>query len=147
MEQEQLDDLLSKGIEAVEKGYIHSAQVFLNQVAEHRNTQEVKSYIAYCLAKSQGRTQAAERTCVESIGREPRNSTHYLLLARIRLLAGDKEKAILALRQGVKINGDPRIINEMNKLGLRKPAVIKSLKRNHPVNRFLGKLFARLGLR
>jgi len=147
MQPEELNKLLKKGKEAVEKGYIPAAQVFFSQVAEQHNTPEVRSYLAYCLAKSQGRTQVAAKTCIESIRREPDNPTHYLLLGRIHLLADDKERAMQVLRQGIKINNDPRILGEVTRLGARKPQVIQSLKRNHPLNRFLGKLFARLGLR
>ncbi len=147
MQPEELNELLNKGKEAVEKGYIPSAQVFFSQVAEQSNNPEVRSYLAYCLAKSQGRTQVAARTCIESIRRDPDNPTHYLLLGRIHLLAGDKEKAVQVLRQGANISKDQRIINEISNLGMRKAPVIKSLKRNHPVNRILGKVFARLGLR
>jgi len=147
MQEKELNELLNKGKEAIEKGYIPSAQVFFSQVAEQKNSPEVRSYMAYCLAKSQGRTQVAAKTCIESIRREPDNPTHYLLLGRIHLLNNDKIKAVKVLRQGANINKDQRIINEISKLGLRKAPVIKSLKRNHPVNRILGKIFARLGLR
>ncbi|MBW6508617.1 MAG: hypothetical protein K0A94_03630 [Desulfuromonadales bacterium] len=147
MQPNELNDLLNKGREAVEKGYIPSAQVFFSQVAEQHNIPEVRSYLAYCLAKSQGRTQVAAKTCIESIRREPDNPTHYLLLGRIHLLTDDKDKAVQVLRQGAKINKDPRLLNEINKMGLRKPPVMTGLKRNHPLNRFLGKLLARLGLR
>lgn len=147
MQPKELNDLLNKGREAVEKGYIPSAQVFFSQVAEQHNTPEVRSYLAYCLAKSQGRTQVAAKTCIESIRREPDNPTHYLLLGRIHLLTDDKDKAVQVLRQGAKINKDPRLLNEISKMGMRKPPVMTGLKRNHPINRFLGKLFARLGMR
>ena len=59
MSPEQVDDLVLKGIEAAEKGYIHSAQVFLGQAAEHRNTPEVHTYLAYCQARGQGRMHSA----------------------------------------------------------------------------------------
>lgn len=147
MQPEELNELLNKGKEAVERGYITSAQVFFSQIAEQHSTPEVRSYLAYCLAKSQGRSQVAAKTCIESIRREPDNPTHYLLLGRIYLLTDDKEKAVQVLRQGAKINKDQRLINEISKLGMRKAPVIKSLKRNHPVNRILGKIVARLGLR
>jgi tetratricopeptide (TPR) repeat protein len=147
MEPKELNELLNKGKEAVEKGYIPAAQVFFRQVAEHDNTPEVRSYLAYCLAKSQGRTQVAAKTCIESIRRDPDNPTHYLLLGRIHLHAGDKDKAVQVWRQGANINKDQRIISEISRLGMRKAPVIKGLKRNHPVNRILGKLFAQLGLR
>ncbi|WP_321366251.1 tetratricopeptide repeat protein [uncultured Desulfuromusa sp.] len=144
---DQLDDLLLKGIEAAEKGYIHSAQVFLGQVSEHRKTPELQSYLAYCLAKGQGRIHSAAKICRESIKREPDNSVHYLILGRILLLSGDKGKAIKTLRQGLRASPNPLIIDELKKLGLRKPTVLKSLKRNHPINRILGKIFGALGLR
>ena len=147
MSPDQLDDLLQKGIEAAEKGYIHSAQVFLGQVSEHRKTPELQSYLAYCLAKGQGRMHSAAKVCRESIKREPNNSIHYLILGRILLLAGDKGKAIKTFRQGLRTSPNALIIDELKKLGLRKPAVLKSLKRNHPINRALGKVFGAFGLR
>lgn len=147
MSPEQIDELLHKGIEAAEKGYIHSAQVFLGQVAEQRKTPEVRSYLAYCLAKGQGRLHAAAKICRESLKREPENPLHYLILGRILLLAGEKGKAIDAFRQGLRTGANPKIIAELKKLGLRKPAVIKSLKRNHPINRFLGRIFSSVGFR
>ncbi len=147
MSEEQIDELVQKGIEAAEKGYIHSAQVFLGQAAEQRNTPELHTYLAYCLARGQGRVSGAAKICRESIKREPNNSLHYLILGRICLMSGDKGNAIDAFRQGLKANPNPKIIAELKKLGLRKPAVIKSLKRNHPINRMLGKLFSLFGLR
>jgi predicted Zn-dependent protease len=147
MSTDQLDELFQKGVEAIEKGYIHSAQVFLGQVAEQRNTPELHSYLAYCLAKGQGRMHSAAKICRESIKREPGNSVHYLILGRILLLSGDKGKAIDAFRQGLRTSPNPLIIDELKKLGLRRPAVIKNLKRNHPVNRVLGKVFGFIGFR
>ncbi|MCK4501936.1 MAG: tetratricopeptide repeat protein [Desulfuromonadales bacterium] len=147
MSPEELDDLLLKGIEAAEKGYIHSAQVFLGQVAEHRKSPELHSYLAYCLAKGQGRNHSAAKTCLESIKREPNNSLHYLLLGRILLLSGSKGKAIDTFRRGLRIEANQLIVNELRDLGVRKPAIMKSLKRNHPINRLLGKTFDFLHIR
>ena len=143
----QTDNLLKKGIEAAEKGYIHSAQVFLGQVAEERNSPELQSYLAYCQAKGQGRMAAAAKICRDAIQSEPNNPTHHLIMGRIMLLSGDKAHAIDAFRQGLKGGGDERIINELSKLGLRRPPVIKILKRSHPLNRWLGKVLGFLGIR
>lgn len=144
---DQMDNLLKKGIEAAEKGYIHSAQVFLGQVAEKRETPELLSYLAYCQAKGQGRMHSAAQVCRDAIKQEPNNPTHYLILGRIMLLNGDKASAIAAFRQGLKTGSDIRIVNELNKLGLRRPPVIKILRRNHLLNRWLGKVFGLLGIR
>jgi tetratricopeptide (TPR) repeat protein len=147
MSPDQLDDLLQKGIEAAEKGYIHSAQVFLGQVAEKRKTPELQTYLAYCSARGQGNMLSAAKVCHESIKREPNNPLHYLILGRILLMSGDKEKAIDAFRQGLKTGPNSAIIDELKKLGLRKPAILKNLKRNHPINRMLGKVFDFIGFR
>jgi len=147
MSPNEVDDLVHKGIEAAEKGYIHSAQVFLGQAAEHRNTPELHTYLAFCAARGQGRLHSAAKVCRESIKREPNNSLHYLILGRILLMAGEKGKAIDAFRQGLKTSPNPRIIDELKKLGLRKASVIKSLTRNHPLNRMLGKMFNTFGVR
>ncbi len=147
MSSEEMDLLTKKGIEAAEKGYIHSAQVFLGQVAEHRNTPELHTYLAYCQAKGQGRMHSAAKVCRESIKREPNNSLHYLILGRILLMAGEKGKAIDAFRQGLKTSPNQKIIDELKRLGLRKPAILKNLKRNHPINRVLGRVFSTIGIR
>lgn len=147
MSSEELNELFKKGVEAAEKGYTHSAQVFLGQVAEQRNSAEVTTWLAWCQAKGQGRIPAAIKTCRDSIKRDPRNVVHYLILGRILVLNEDKGKAIDIFRQGLKITADPRIIEELKKMGTRKPAIIKSLKRSHPLNRFLGRTLSALGLR
>lgn len=147
MSSEELDILTQKGIDAAEKGYFHSAQVFLSQVAEQRNSPELQTYLAYCLAKGQGRMHSAAKICRESIKREPNNSLHYLILGRVLLMAGEKGKAITAFRQGLKTSPNQKIITELKKLGLRKPAILKNLKRNHPLNRVLGRVFSTIGFR
>ena len=144
---DQVDELIAKGVDAAEKGYIHSAQVFLAQAAEHRNTPEIQTYQAYCLAREQGRIHSAVKMCRESIRRDPGNSLHFLILGRILLLAEEKNKAISTFRQGLKASPNPKIIAELKILGLRKPAILKSLKRTHPLNRVLGRVFSSIGIR
>ncbi len=147
MRSDEIEDLMHKGIDAAEKGYIHSAQVFFGQVSEHRKSPELHSYMAYCLAKGQGRIHSAAKICRESIKREPNNSLHFLILGRILLMSGDRRKAIYTFRQGLRASPNPRIIDELKKLGLRKPAPLKSLNRSHLVNRTLGRVFSKFGLR
>ena len=147
MMQDQVDILIAKGVEAAEMGHIHSAQIFLEQAATQRKTPEIQTYQAYCLARDQGRIHSAVKMCRESIRREPNNSLHFLILGRILLMAQEKNKAISAFRQGLKASPNPKIIAELKILGLRKPAILKSLQRNHPLNRVLGRVFSSIGIR
>lgn len=147
MVNEEIDKIIEQGIAAAEKGYIHSAQMLLSQAVKERNTPELHTYLAFCQAKEEGRLSAAAKTCRESIRREPGNSLHYLMLGRILLLAGEKDKAVRAFRQGLKTSPNPKIIAELKTLGLRKPAIFKNLERSHPLNRYVGRLFSTIGLR
>lgn len=144
---EEIDKLIKQGIDAAEKGDVHSAQMLLEQAVKERNAPELHTYLAFCQAKEEGRLNVAVRTCRESIRREPNNSLHYLMLGRILLLAGEKDKAVKAFRRGLKASPNPKIIAELKALGLRKPAIFKNLERGHPLNRYVGRLFSALGVR
>jgi len=39
------------------------------------------------------------------------------------------------------------IMDELRRLGIRKPPPFPSLDRSHPVNKFTGKLLSRMGMR
>lgn len=143
----EIDELVRKGIDAAESGDIHTAHYFLDQAAKHRNTPELHTYLAFCRARSHGNFQSAAKACHESIQREPDNSLHYLVLGRILVQAGEKDKAIKTFLRGLKAGPNPRIISELKKLGRRQPAVIGKLPRHHPLNRVLGKVLKRVGIR
>lgn len=147
MADESIATAKASGIEALEKGYLHSAQIFLQQWADQDKSPEARSYLAYARAKATGQVDDAISTCRDALKFELDNPVHYLLLGRCYLLAGNKQEAITTFRQGLGFSKEPRIITELNRLGLRKPNVFKNLKRDHPANRIAGKLLARLGLR
>ncbi len=147
MRRDEIDKIIEQGIDAAEKGYFPSAQMLLGQAVKERNTPEIHSYLAFCQAKGEGRVSSAAKICRESIRREPNNSLHYLMLGRILLLAGEKNMAVKAFRQGLKASPNSKIIAELKTLGLRKPALFKNLDRSHPLNRYLGRFLSTLGVR
>jgi hypothetical protein len=51
------------------------------------------------------------------------------------------------LRQGLHYGEHINIILELERLGIRKPPIFRKLARAHPLNRNLGQLLSRLGLR
>lgn len=107
----------------------------------------IKSKLAYCLAKERKQYQRAMSLCREALEEEPSNPDHYYQLSRIYLVAGQKQKAIRTLRKGLKFNRHQPIIDELNRLGLRKPPVFSSLPREHVINRTAGVLLTKLGSR
>jgi tetratricopeptide (TPR) repeat protein len=108
---------------------------------------EVESALGYCLAKERRQYQQALALCRSALEADPADPRHYYHLGRIYLLGNRKAQAIVAFRRGLKTRRYQPIIDEMRRLGVRKPPVFAMLPREHFLNRSVGALFAHIGLR
>jgi len=140
-------DLFHEGMNALDAGRTHVALDCFEEASKLEDSPDIMSYLAFCLAKERKEFHRAVSLCRSAVSEDPGSSVHYLNLGRILLLDGRKREAIRVFRDGLLHENNPSIREELNKLGTRKYPVISSLPRNHRVNRVLGKLFARLGLR
>lgn len=147
MEQETSNQLLAQGIQLAEAGDFNTAMIYLQRTAAQEKGPLVDSYLAYCSAQLKGPSKATAQVCQDNIARQRHNATHYLLLGRIMLLAGNRERAEKTFRLGLKAAPNPLIIEELKQLGLRSPVLFKGLDRQNILNRLLGKILSRLGLR
>lgn len=141
------DALLRKGIEALENGHEHLALTCFEEAAQTANSPLLVSYLAYCRGIVRGEHAEACAMLEGAITQDPRNPLHYLHLARILIKSGDKRKAIEAVRRGLQFGSNDSLCAELDSLGTRTAPVFPSLGRCHPLNRFLGKVFSKLGLR
>jgi len=118
---------------------------------EHNSTShessEMISLMGYSLAKESGQLKEGIALCEKAISLNPQQPEHYLNLGRIYLLANKKEPAIRIFKTGLRVRRDPRIINELKGLGIRKPPFVRSLSRDHVINIFAGRLLKLLSLR
>lgn len=142
-----LPTLVRQGKAALARGNTLEALFLFEGAAQRERTPIVLSSLAYCLAKERGEVQRAVSFCQEAIRREPENTVHYHYLGRIHLLAGKKHLALAAFRKGLKFGRHQGIIDDIKKMGLRRPPLFASLGRQHPLNKYLGILFSRLGVR
>ncbi len=79
---------------------------------------------------------------------DSQSSENYLNLGRVYLRAGLKMKAIETFRRGLELNNkNPEIISELKTLGLRNKPPVPSLPRDNFVNKYLGIIINKLGLR
>jgi tetratricopeptide (TPR) repeat protein len=140
-------DLVSKGLEALQRDLVYLAQSCFEQAIEQDRSPAACSYLAFCLASTRKDYAKAIALAEEAIAREPANSVYYLNLERIYLMAGDKKHALQVLRKGIQQGDDPQILAELNLHGTRKPPLFPSLPRTHPLNKFLGLILCRLGLK
>ena len=105
------------------------------------------SDLAFCLAKSGGDPQAALQLAEESLASQPTNTHCLLNLAKIEIFLGDKEMGLATLRKGVQFGGGQEFLAELARVGVRVPPPIKSLPRNHLLNKYLGIMLHRIGVR
>lgn len=144
---DSLNNLLRKGERALKSGDTLVALLQYEMAHAIKPLPEVKSKLAYCLATERKQFQQAMVLCREALQAEPDNPEHYYQLSRIYLTAGQKSQAIKSLRKGLKFKRYQPIIDELSKLGLRKPPVFSSLPRDHILNRSAGILMTKLGTR
>jgi tetratricopeptide (TPR) repeat protein len=147
MQERELNSLIRKGLAEIERGNTMLALIHFEEAAKLDDSPMVRSHLSFCLAKERRQMQKAVSLCNGALQEEPGNPVHYLNLGRIYLLAGQKSRAYQIWRRGLKIGRNPQIAAELKKLGLRKPPVLKSLDRDHPLNRHLGRLLQKIGLR
>lgn len=142
-----LEKLFKKGIEAINSGDMVSALVFFEKAIHADNTPVNRSYLAFCIAKERGQFKKAISLCEEAMREEPDSSVHYLNLGRVYLLADQKTDALRIFREGMNHGEDKEIVNELVKLGMRKGSVINFLKRDNLLNKYLGLILTKFGLR
>ncbi len=139
--------LFNKGIAALSAGKILAALSCFENAFAIEEDPLISSFIAFCIAKERGEVQKAISLCNAAIRKEPENSFHYLNLGKIYLLKKDTKEAINVFRQGLTYEENQQIVDELNKLGTRKPPVIPFLKRSNIINKYLGMILSRLKLR
>ncbi len=147
MEQPRAEELFHKGLHALESDHIYIALACFEQAASIERTPLHCSYLAYCLAKGRSQFPDAISLCREALKAEPDNALHYLHLGRIYIAAGRRKRAIGALRRGLGCGDNAVILRELASLGERKKPVFRTLPRSHPVNKYLGIVLKRIGLR
>jgi tetratricopeptide (TPR) repeat protein len=139
--------LVEEGAAAADAKNTLEALFLLENAALLGSTPILKSYLGYCLAAEQRQFKKGAFLCSDALKEEPGKAVHYLNLGRVYLAAGEKARAIKALRQGLKLGRNRYILEELRRLGIRKQPIFSSLSRDHPLNKHVGTLFARLGMR
>jgi tetratricopeptide (TPR) repeat protein len=141
------ENSFNEGLRELSAGRPVTALGFFNKAAAEKKTPLICSYIAYCRARIEGVYREAVVICMEARKADPKNSEIYLNLGRIHMLAGNRKLALQAFSLGLRYEKNSRIVSELNALGQRKTPPIPFLHRSNPLNKYLGKLMAKLSLR
>ncbi len=137
----------AKGLAAFRKGNSPAALAHFERAAQLAAVPLHLSYLGYCIARERGQLKRGIALCQDALAQEPEHAIHFLNLGRIHIMAGNKMEAIRIFREGLAHGQNRELIAELDALGTRKPPIIKWLHRNNPINKYLGMLLHRLGLR
>lgn len=143
----EAEEFFTLGMDAWKQGNPAAALEFLEKAVSEARTPRYCSSLAVCLAKEKREFKRAISLCKEAIRNDPKCSLHFLNLGKVHLLAGQKKDAIRIFHMGLRHENNPEIVAELNRLGSRRPPVLPFLARENPLNKYLGKLFHRWGLR
>lgn len=124
-----------------------AALAHLERALKLRNHPGWHSYLGYCIARERGQHRKALELCQSSIAAEPDHPGHLYHLGRVHLLSGDKVTALQVLREGMAKGGSPELVRMLESLGSRNRPLIPLLSRSNLLNRYLGLILSRLGLR
>jgi dihydrofolate reductase len=139
--------LREKGVEAMQLQLYFLARRCFEQALAHAASPEVASDLAFCQAKSGAPLPEALQSAELALVTLPENARCLFNLGRIQILAGEREKGLATLRKGVQLPNGKEFQAELERMGTRKPPPIRSLSRNHPLNKYLGIMLQRMGLR
>jgi tetratricopeptide (TPR) repeat protein len=99
------------------------------------------------IALERGRITKGIHLCEDAISKEPENPLFYLNLGRVLLKADRKKEAIEAVRKGLDFGHNEEAVFWLKSLGVRKKPVFSFLHRESFLNRHLGIIFNKLGIR
>lgn len=147
MEASHAEEWFERGVDALGQGHVYLARTCFEHAARVRQYPAACSFLALCQAKTRGKFSDAIALAREAIAREPHNPLLYQNLGHIYHLAGMRMEAVEILREGVRRGAGEDAVAELNRIGTRKPPLFRRLHRNHPFNKYMGKILARLMLR
>jgi predicted Zn-dependent protease len=104
-----------------------------------------QSFHGLMLALRENRRQEGRELCERALVLSPDRPEAYLNLARVYKTMGWKRRSIDTLRRGLSARPkDPALLREIRHASPRRKPPFATLERDHPLNKFLGKLQARL---
>jgi len=75
------------------------------------------------------------------------SANHKLYLGKVYLVAGNTYEALQTFRQGMILGGSPELERMLDAIGTRKSPVVSFLSRDNLLNKYLGIILGRFGLR
>lgn len=132
---------LVEGDPAAASCHFQAAILIERQHGVSRPQMRYLSYYGLALAQSRGATPEAVQACEAAARRDFFSPELLLNLGRVYLLAGKTTKALATFERGVTIAPNHKAMRaELEKVDRRQAPPLSIVPREHPLNKFLGKL-------
>jgi tetratricopeptide (TPR) repeat protein len=141
------ETLFNKGLQSLARNEWTAALACFEKAAGLLDIPIHNSFLALCIARERGQIKKAISLCRETLEAEPDNPVLYLNLGKIYLMQGRTVEAIEVYRKGLSKASNEEIVAELGRIGNRRPAPLSFLSRDHPLNKYIGIILGRLGLR
>ena len=122
-----------------------ASYAFKRAVEEESGNVRYLSYYGLTVALLEKDIPRAINLCRASIDHAPFDPELYFNLSRVYHLAGQRVKALNTLREGLGYKEDsPLLLMALRRLGVRRRPPLKHLRREHLLNKTIGKLTYKL---
>jgi uncharacterized protein HemY len=139
---------LKRGLDLIEKGDLSKAYQFFENYSQKEPTNAMAmSFLGYLTASFHQKPYQGLELCLKSVKAEKEEPLIYLNLARIYIQLNDRYHAYHAIQTGLKYRHSPfraDLLNFYRLIGVRKKAPLPFLHRNHPINKFIGKMIFKI---
>ena len=142
---QDLDEDVRRGIECCRRDDWDRGLYYLGRVAQAERSTALPglfySYLGYGIARCQRRMQEGLKLCRHSIKVQFYETENYLNLARTCLLANERNEAVQAVLDGLKVDPQSLELQALHRdLGIRRPPILSFLGRSNPLNLLLGRI-------
>ncbi len=131
----------------IKEGRFAAARLMLQQARSLGDSPVCNALLGRCKAELNPTCIEAVTLCQGAVQRERTPETLFQL-GRVHLIRGNRGEAVEAFEAGLAINPNYKpILEEYDHIGRRHPSVLPFLSRDNAINRGLGQLLAKAGMR
>src|SRR5262245_25122002 len=136
---QDVDEVVRQGIECCRQDDWDRGLFYLGKVAQADRSTALPglyySYLGYGIARCQRRMQEGLKLCRHSIKVQFYEPENYVNLARTCLLANERNEAVHAILDGLKVDPQNLELQALHRdLGIRRRPVLGFLSRRNPLN-------------
>ncbi len=100
------------------------------------------SYYGLALARDTGQLKEGAELCRQAVALEFFNADLFWNYGRVLLQSDRRKEAYSAFVSGLSVQKNHQdILAELQRMGWRKPPILRFLSRSHPINAALGRMF------